>query len=168
MILSERILAVREYSKLGVSQFAHKVGFKTPQAVRELESGRTKSLSFEAANKILSAYPEINENWLKTGEGQMHNNSASKINLGANSGDNNGNGPSQRGNKNILINNDPETIEEEERKICVLELEIEHLKERLADKDKSLSDKDARIAELNATIARLEKMNDFLMQSKRD
>lgn len=165
MILSERILAVREYSKLGVSQFAHKVGFKTPQAVRELESGRTKSLSFEAANKILSAYPEINENWLKTGEGQMLN-AATKVNSGSNSGDNNGSGPSQRGNKNILINNDPKTIEEEERKICDLEKEITYLKERMADKDKTIVDKDARIAELNNTIARLEKMNDYLMQLK--
>lgn len=123
-------------------------------------------LSKNSVTLICKAYPELNRTWLETGEGEMLNPTPSKVNSGANSGDNYGSGPSQRGNKNILINNDPKTIEEEERKICDLEKEITHLKERITDKDKTIADKDARIAELNATIARLEKMNDYLMQNK--
>ncbi len=71
MDLAERIKKIVEYSGLSIPKFAAHVGFKTPQAVRELIKGNTKSLSFEAKEKIISSYPEINEMWLVTGDGQM-------------------------------------------------------------------------------------------------
>lgn len=71
MILAERIEMVLAYSDLSIPKFAGKVGFKTPQAVRELIKGRTKSLSYEAAEKILAAFPAISKEWLLTGEGEM-------------------------------------------------------------------------------------------------
>ena len=48
MILSQRIEALLEYSNMNIPKFAEFVGFKTPQTVRELIKGNTKSLS-EAA-----------------------------------------------------------------------------------------------------------------------
>lgn len=71
MILSERIKEVVKHSGLSIPKFADYVGFTTPQTVRELVNGRTKSLSFAVASKILATYPEISEVWLKEGVGDM-------------------------------------------------------------------------------------------------
>lgn len=71
MILSERIKEVVRHSGLTIPKFADYVGFATPQTVRELVNGRTKSLSFAVASKILASYPEISETWLKEGSGDM-------------------------------------------------------------------------------------------------
>ncbi len=71
MILSERIAAIVQYSKFSIPKFAEYVGFKTPQTVRELLKGNTRSLSDAVQYKITSAYPEINKLWLLTGEGEM-------------------------------------------------------------------------------------------------
>jgi hypothetical protein len=71
MELSERIKKIVEYSGLSIPKFAEFVGFKTPQAVRELIKGNTKTLSFQAQEKIISSYPEINVEWLTIGKGEM-------------------------------------------------------------------------------------------------
>lgn len=76
MELSKRIEKIVEYSGLSIPKFAEFVGFKTPQAVRELIKGNTKTLSFQAQEKIISSYPEINVVWLTTGEGDMLSSSA--------------------------------------------------------------------------------------------
>lgn len=73
MELSERIKNIVDYSGLSIPQFAKKVGFKTPQTIRELIKGNTQTLSFQVKTKILDAYPEINESWLLTGDGVMLN-----------------------------------------------------------------------------------------------
>lgn len=71
MELSDRIAALLEYSQKNISEFSRYVGFKTPQAVRELLKGNTKSLSEIAQNKISSAFPELNMDWLLNGRGDM-------------------------------------------------------------------------------------------------
>lgn len=71
MILSKRISDIVEYSNLSIPKFAEFVGFKTPQTVRELIKGNTKTLSDSVQHHILAAYPEINRDWLLTGEGEM-------------------------------------------------------------------------------------------------
>lgn len=71
MELCERIEALVGYSSLTIPKFAEKVGFKTPQGVRELIKGNTKTLSDAAQMKILDAFPEINGDWLLNGEGEM-------------------------------------------------------------------------------------------------
>lgn len=71
MELSDRIEALVNYSALSIPQFAAAVGFKTPQAVRELIKGRTKTLSDSAQYKITSRFPEVSPTWLLTGEGAM-------------------------------------------------------------------------------------------------
>ena len=55
MELSKRIEKIVEYSGLSIPKFAEFVGFKTPQAVRELIKGNTKTLSFQAQEKIISS-----------------------------------------------------------------------------------------------------------------
>lgn len=73
MVLSERIKTLVEYSHLTIPKFAEFVGFKTPQAVRELIKGNTKTLSDAALYKLISAFPNLNQTWLLTGEGEMLN-----------------------------------------------------------------------------------------------
>ena len=71
MELQDRIRKVVEYSGLTTSKFSKSVGFDSPQTIRELIYGRTKSLSYAAMNKISSAFPEINKEWLENGTGDM-------------------------------------------------------------------------------------------------
>lgn len=71
MTLSERIRHLVEYSKMSIPKFADFVGFKTPQTVRELIKGNTKTVSEPVQYKIIQAFPEINLDWLLTGEGPM-------------------------------------------------------------------------------------------------
>lgn len=77
MELSKRIEKLIEYSGLSIPKFAVRVGFKTPQAVRELVKGNTKTLSYQAQDKILSAFPEVSPSWLLSGDGDMLLNAAS-------------------------------------------------------------------------------------------
>jgi hypothetical protein len=71
MELQDRIQMLLDYSSLNIPKFANLVGFKTPQAVRELLNGRTKTLSDAAKMKLLVAFPQVDETWLMTGEGEM-------------------------------------------------------------------------------------------------
>lgn len=71
MVLSERIKAILDYAGKNASQFSRFVGFPTPQTVRELLKGNTKSVSDSVKYKIADAYPEINIEWLVTGDGEM-------------------------------------------------------------------------------------------------
>lgn len=77
MGLSERIEKIVELSGLSIPKFSKYVGFKTPQTVRELIKGNTKSLSFEAKERIAAAFPNLNIEWVTTGEGEMLNNTFS-------------------------------------------------------------------------------------------
>lgn len=71
MEIKDRISSLIEYSGKNISEFSRYVGFKTPQAVRELLKGNTKTISDSAKTKILAAFPNVDEHWLLTGEGEM-------------------------------------------------------------------------------------------------
>lgn len=73
MELSDRIKKIIEYKDLSIPRFAVALGVKTPQAIRELIKGNTKSLSADMQNKILAYIPELNRDWLLFGEGEMLN-----------------------------------------------------------------------------------------------
>lgn len=79
MELGERIILVVQQSGLNVSKFAQAIGAQTPQAIRDLIKGRTKSLSEEMSHKILSYMPRLNAGWLFTGEGEMLKGNAKEI-----------------------------------------------------------------------------------------
>ena len=70
-ILSYRIDKLLEESKLNAPSFARAIGCSTPQAIYDLLSGKTKSLSPSMQHKILSYMPRVNLQWLLTGEGEM-------------------------------------------------------------------------------------------------
>lgn len=87
MELSKRIEKLVEYSGLSIPKFAECVGFKTPQGVRELLKGNTRTLSEQAQYKILHSFPEINPSWLLTGIGEMLLNESPPIEPPPESGD---------------------------------------------------------------------------------
>lgn len=70
MEVSERIAAIMAHYGLSVKEFANKIGAKTQQAIYDLLHGKTKSISTDMENKILSCFPEISRAWLLTGEGE--------------------------------------------------------------------------------------------------
>lgn len=72
MELSDRIKTIVEQSGLSIPKFAYELGVQTPQAIRDLISGRTRSLSKDMQTKILSYMPSLNPAWLFTGEGSMY------------------------------------------------------------------------------------------------
>lgn len=72
MALSDRIDALINYTGLSVSSFSQYAGFKSPNAIRELRSGRTKRLSDDALDLFLACFPYVRvTEWLAKGEGDM-------------------------------------------------------------------------------------------------
>lgn len=71
MDIPTRIQNIINYSHKSIPQLAVAVGFKTPQTIRSLLKGDTKTISDAVVLKLTSYYPEINKEWLLTGEGEM-------------------------------------------------------------------------------------------------
>jgi len=68
------IFEILEYTKLNTKNFSERIGLDRPQALYDIQKGKTKSISSRLLNKIISVFPEINKYWILTGEGEMLNN----------------------------------------------------------------------------------------------
>lgn len=71
MEVKERIKAILDYYHLSVNDFVAQTQIKTGQAVYDLLSGKTKSISQSMESKILSCFQDVDRTWLLTGEGEM-------------------------------------------------------------------------------------------------
>ncbi len=71
MEVKDRIKAILDYYHLSVNEFVAETRVKTGQAVYDLLSGKTKSISQSMEDKILSCFQDVNRAWLLTGEGEM-------------------------------------------------------------------------------------------------
>lgn len=69
----ERFKKVREYYNLSMSAFGDRIGLSA-SGVSAIEYG-TRSLSEKHIKLIHAAFPEINEEWLRSGAGEMKVNS---------------------------------------------------------------------------------------------
>lgn len=119
MELPERIAKIVELSGMSIPQFSTYVGFKTPQTVRELLKGNTKTLSYQAKEKIADAFPNININWLATGEGEMLKNSNNTI---------------SEGDNNITVGGDASNITNNSEKALMLAMsELSEMRKLLAE-----------------------------------
>jgi len=139
--MEEIISKLLNYSELNAKQFAEKIGLERPQAIYDIQKGKTKSISPSMANKILSAFPELNKSWLLSGEGNMLKNN---VNVG---GDNTG----------VVVNGDNTNSPIDNRHYYsdspdVLKAQIELLDERIKEKDAQIKEKDAQIKEKDAQI----------------
>lgn len=68
---AEIIELVLQYLDLKPKEFGDKLGFERPQAIYDIQKGKTKAISTALANKIVSVFPVFNKSWLLTGEGEM-------------------------------------------------------------------------------------------------
>ena len=66
------------YSGLNPKSLSEKIGLERPQAIYDIQKGKTKNISPNMSDKIISAFPEISRTWLLTGEGEMLKESAGK------------------------------------------------------------------------------------------
>lgn len=71
MNAAEILGKILEYKKLNAKAFSEFIGLDRPQAIYDIQKGKTKSISQSMANKISSVFPDINRVWLLTGEGDM-------------------------------------------------------------------------------------------------
>ena len=71
MEVKDRIKSILDYYHLSVNEFVKQTRVKTGQAVYDLLSGKTKSISQSMEDKILSCFQDVNRAWLLTGEGEM-------------------------------------------------------------------------------------------------
>ena len=65
------IETLAEHFQVTVSELAQKSGYERAQSFYDVISGKTKNISPKMANKIAAAFPEINKDWLLTGNGSM-------------------------------------------------------------------------------------------------
>jgi len=68
---SEILNKVLEYTGLNAKTFSEAIGLERPQAIYDIQKGKTKAISQTMAIKIISVFPEFNKSWLLTGEGEM-------------------------------------------------------------------------------------------------
>lgn len=72
MTFGQRFLKFRSYTQLNQNEFAEKVGVSQGNLTHwENDYNRPNTIKI---NKIKSAFPELNINWLITGSGEMLNN----------------------------------------------------------------------------------------------
>ena len=65
------IEALADYLKISVAELSQKAGYERAQSFYDVLNGKTKNISPKMANNIVSAFPEINKDWLLTGNGEM-------------------------------------------------------------------------------------------------
>lgn len=68
---SERINAVIQHSGMSARAFSERIGMARPQAIYDIQSGKTKSITPKMVSAIAERWPEIDKYWLMTGEGKM-------------------------------------------------------------------------------------------------
>lgn len=65
------IEALADYLKISVAELSQKAGYERAQSFYDVLNGKTKNISPKMAKNIVSAFPEINKDWLLTGNGEM-------------------------------------------------------------------------------------------------
>ncbi len=73
-----------EASSMKAPTFAKFLGLKTAQGVYDILHGKTKTLSSDMLFKIMSCFPNISQDWLMSGEGEMFRPSVSQTSTGDN------------------------------------------------------------------------------------
>ena len=71
MITQEKIEKLLIHLGINAKVFSEKLGYYRPQIIYDIQKGKTKRISEELANKIVSVFPEISRSWLLADEGDM-------------------------------------------------------------------------------------------------
>lgn len=142
--LQERLQYFLNHEDISLRAFERQCDIKAGTASKMTE--KSYGTTF---HKIAKAYPQLNIEWLKTGDGEMLNTRPNvDIDLDLNLHDH-----SQFAMRDIT-------------NIGEANVQIAILQERINSLEKELREKDKRIDELNASLERERKMNDYLMDKK--
>lgn len=76
----ERIDAIVRYGGFkNIKAFVSALDLKGPQIIYDIQSGKTKNISDNLAERILLVFPEINKAWLLSGIGAMLDGEEEKV-----------------------------------------------------------------------------------------
>lgn len=68
---SKRLEMVLNHLNISAATLATELGRGRPQFLYDIQKGKTKNISADLAKQIVSVFPQFNEVWLITGQGQM-------------------------------------------------------------------------------------------------
>lgn len=142
--LQQRLRHFVDTLDMSVQAFERQCGIKMGTASRMTEKSYSSTF-----HKIQKAHPELNMEWLKTGEGAMLN----PMPVIDASRDQSPGDSAIFGN--IVKVGDPETLKKEEKSKCDLEKEVEHLRILLDERAKLVAQQEERIEELKERNAEL-------------
>lgn len=71
MKANERLQEIIDREGLNAKAFSEKLGFERPQRIYDILKNKTKTISEDLANKIISVFPPYSKAWIITGEGSM-------------------------------------------------------------------------------------------------
>lgn len=71
MTAQETIKVILEYLGMTPTEFSKCIGLERAQAIFDMQTGKTKTVSKRMASQIKKAYPAFSEVWLLTGSGEM-------------------------------------------------------------------------------------------------
>ena len=71
MTAKEILEELLSYTGLNVNSLATELGLSRAQALYDIQSEKTKSITLSMADRIIQKFPEVNRSWLRTGEGDM-------------------------------------------------------------------------------------------------
>lgn len=60
-----------KFTNLTPKEFAKKIGYHKPEYINDINKGKTKHISPALIVKIITAFPGVNADWIKTGTGDM-------------------------------------------------------------------------------------------------
>ncbi len=89
MTAAEKIEKMLIYLSINAKVFSEKLGYERPQIIYDIQKGKTKRISAELADKIVSVFTEINKSWLLADEGEMLKDASNNAVVGEVSGINN-------------------------------------------------------------------------------
>lgn len=149
--LQERLQSFLNHEDISLRAFERQCDIKAGTASKMTE--KSYGTTF---HKIAKAYPQLNVEWLKTGEGQMLNPQPTvdiDVDL-------------KLGGHSPFAMRDITNIGDAKTQILLLRERIKSLEKELHAKQCELEEKDKRIDELNTSLERERKMNDYLMGQK--
>lgn len=126
------------YSGLNIKSLSEKIGLDRPQALYDIQKGKTKAFSQAMSIKIVSVFPTINKSWLLTGEGEMLKPNTSIHNTGV---------MDTSGNSNKIHNTHSNNSSLEDK------AEIKRLKEIITEKNNLIDEKERLIVEKERMIS---------------
>ena len=142
--LQDRLQQFLNYEDISMRAFERQCDIKAGTASKMTE--KSYGATF---HKIAQAYPRLNIEWLKTGEGQMLNPQ-----------------PTVDIDVDLKLNGHSQLALRDITNIGDAKAQIIILQERIKSLEKELDEKNKRIDELNDSLDRERKMNDYLMGPK--